>query len=65
VAPFGIIFGRTNYLIGADAGQTKPKHWRLDRIENPHCLDVPAVPPADFDLAVFANTPFAYFEGQD
>jgi predicted DNA-binding transcriptional regulator YafY len=63
VAPFGIIFGRTNYLIGADAGDTKPKHWRLDRIENPQCLDVEARPPADFDLAAFANTPFAYFEG--
>ncbi|MBO0752774.1 MAG: WYL domain-containing protein, partial [Bradyrhizobiaceae bacterium] len=63
VAPFGIIFGRSNYLIGADSGSTKPKHWRLDRIENPRCLDVPAVPPSDFDLAAFANTPFAYFEG--
>jgi predicted DNA-binding transcriptional regulator YafY len=63
VAPFGIIFGRTNYLIGADAGTTKPKHWRLDRIESPECLDTPAAPPADFDLAAFANTPFAYFEG--
>ena len=64
VAPFGIIFGRTNYLIGADAGDTKPKHWRLDRIDNPQCLDdVPATPPPDFDLAAFANTPFAYFEG--
>jgi predicted DNA-binding transcriptional regulator YafY len=63
VAPFGIIFGRTNYLIGADAGDAKPKHWRLDRIENPQCLDVTAEPPAGFDLAAFANTPFAYFEG--
>ena len=35
VVPFGIIFGRMNYLIGADAGTTKPKHWRLDRIEQP------------------------------
>jgi predicted DNA-binding transcriptional regulator YafY len=63
VVPFGIIFGGTNYLIGADAGATKPKHWRLDRIENPRCLDQPGLPPADFDLAAFANTPFAYFEG--
>lgn len=63
VAPFGIIFGRSNYLIGADAGTTLPKHWRLDRIENPECLDVTAMPPADFDLAAFANTPFAYFVG--
>jgi predicted DNA-binding transcriptional regulator YafY len=63
VVPFGIIFGGTNYLIGADGGTTKPKHWRLDRIENPRILDQPGSPPADFDLAAFANTPFAYFEG--
>lgn len=64
VVPFGIIFGRMNYLIGADAGTTKPKHYRLDRIENLECLDTPAAPPADFNLVAFANTPFAYFEGQ-
>jgi predicted DNA-binding transcriptional regulator YafY len=63
VVPFGIIFGGTNYLIGADAGTAKPKHWRLDRIEDPRVLDQPGSPPPDFDLAAFANTPFAYFEG--
>lgn len=63
IVPYGIIFGRMNYLIGADAGTTKPKHWRLDRIEKLECLDVAASPPADFDLVAFANTPFAYFEG--
>lgn len=64
VVPYGIIFGRMNYLIGADAGTTKPKHWRLDRIENLQCLDEAAGPPEDFDLASFANTAFAYFEGE-
>jgi predicted DNA-binding transcriptional regulator YafY len=63
VVPFGIIFGRMNYLIGADAGTTKPKHWRLDRIEKLECLDTVASPPADFDPVAFANTAFAFFEG--
>lgn len=63
VVPFGIIFGRMNYLIGANVGTTKPKHWRLDRIAELECLDVAAAPPEDFDLVKFANTPFAYFEG--
>jgi predicted DNA-binding transcriptional regulator YafY len=63
VVPYGIIFGRMNYLIGADSGTTKPKSWRLDRIEKLECLDTAASPPADFDLVKFANTPFAYFEG--
>lgn len=64
VVPFGIIFGRMNYLIGADEGTTKPKHWRLDRIENLECLDTAASRPEDFDLVKFANTPFAFFEGE-
>jgi len=64
VVPYGIIFGRMNYLIGADAGTVKPKHWRLDRIERLECLNETASPPADFDLAAFANTAFAYFEGE-
>ncbi len=63
VVPYGIIFGRMNYLIGADAGATKPKHWRLDRVDNLEALDEAAAPPDDFDLAAFANTAFAYFEG--
>ncbi len=63
VVPYGIIFGRMNYLIGANAGTVKPKHWRLDRIEQLECLDTPASPPADFDLAAFANSSFAFFEG--
>jgi predicted DNA-binding transcriptional regulator YafY len=63
IVPYGIIFGRMNYLIGADAGTTKPKNYRLDRIEELECLDTAASPPDDFDLIKFANTPFAYFEG--
>lgn len=62
VIPFGIIFGRMNYLIAADEGTTKPKHWRLDRMEGIECLDEAASPPEDFDLAAFANTSFGYFE---
>ena len=64
VVPFGIIFGRMNYLIGADAGTTKAKHYRLDRIDSLECIDTTASPPADFDLVAFANTAFAYFEGE-
>lgn len=64
IIPFGIIFGRMNYLIGADAGTDKPKHYRLDRIDSLECLDTTASPPANFDLAAFANTAFAYFEGE-
>jgi predicted DNA-binding transcriptional regulator YafY len=63
VVPFGIIFGRMNYLIAADRGSTKPKTWRLDRIESLEILSEAGSPPDDFDLVAFANTSFAYFEG--
>jgi len=62
VVPFGILFGRMNYLIAADIGTTKPKHWRLDRIENIELLDTAAAPPAGFNLVEFANGSFGYFQ---
>lgn len=62
VIPFGIIFGRMNYLIAADRGMTKAKNWRLDRIADLQCLEEAAAPPPDFNLQEFANTSFGYFE---
>ena len=62
VVPFGILFGRQNYLIAADANTVKPKHWRLDRIENLTCLEQACAPPPDFDLAAFANSSFGFFQ---
>lgn len=64
IIPYGIIFGRMNYLIGADEGTSKPKSWRFDRIQQLECLDAPASPPADFDLVEFANTAFAFFQSE-
>lgn len=64
VVPYGILFGRMNYLIAADAGTTKPKHFRLDHIESLECLDASGIPPSDFDLVEFANRSFGYFEGK-
>jgi predicted DNA-binding transcriptional regulator YafY len=62
VIPLGVLFGRCNYLIGAEAGTTKPKSWRLDRIENLQVLNTPGIPPADFSLADFANDLFGFFD---
>ena len=64
VAPYGIIFGRTNYLIGPDLGTTKPKNWRLDRIESIEILDEAAVRPTDFNLVEFANASFGFFQSE-
>lgn len=64
VAPYGIIFGRMNYLIGPELGQSHPKSWRLDRIEDLEILATPATRPEDFSLRDFANASFGYFQGE-
>jgi predicted DNA-binding transcriptional regulator YafY len=64
VAPLGILFGRMNYLIAADLGTTKPKHWRLDRIENIELLDAPVSPPDGFNLIEFANGSFGFYQSE-
>jgi predicted DNA-binding transcriptional regulator YafY len=64
VVPYGIIFGRMNYLIGPDLGTTMPKNWRLDRIKDIEVLDTSANPPADFSLIKFANDSFGFFQGE-
>jgi predicted DNA-binding transcriptional regulator YafY len=62
VIPLGILFGRCNYLIAVEAGTTKPKSWRLDRIENLRVLDTPGIPPDGFSLTNFANDLFGFFD---
>ena len=64
VIPYGIIFGRTNYLIAVDIGTIKPKNWRLDRIHSIEVLDQAASAPPDFNLGDFANASFGFFQGE-
>ena len=63
VAPYGLMFGRTNYLVAAELGSTEPKSWRLDRIGALEMLDTPAPPPTGFSLAAFANRSFGIYHG--
>lgn len=64
VAPYGIIFGRMNYLVAAELGSTKPKHWRLDRISKISILAESAQPPSDFSLSAFAGSAFGFFQDE-
>ena len=64
VVPYGLLFGRMNYLIAADLGTTLPKHWRLDRIRDIQLLKQVATRPADFNLKAFANASFGYFQAE-
>lgn len=64
VVPYGIMFGRMNYLIAADLGTTRPKSWRLDRIQDIRLLDQQAARPYDFSLVEFAKASFGFFQGE-
>ena len=64
VVPYGLLFGRMNYLIAADAGTTHPKTWRMDKCENICVQDKTGARPADFNLAAYANASFGYFQGE-
>jgi predicted DNA-binding transcriptional regulator YafY len=63
VAPYGLMFGRTNYLVAAELGSTEPKSWRLDRLHDLALLDCTAPAPQDFSLSAFAGRSFGVFHG--
>jgi len=64
VVPYGIMFGRANYLVGADAGTDAPRNYRLDRIEGLQILDQAAAPPDDFSLPDYAARSFGIYQGE-
>jgi predicted DNA-binding transcriptional regulator YafY len=64
VTPYGLIFGRMNYLVAVEVGDVKPKSWRLDRIENLELIDESTTPPEDFSLLEFANASFGFFQAE-
>jgi predicted DNA-binding transcriptional regulator YafY len=62
VAPYGLMFGRTNYLVAAELGGGEPRNWRLDRIKDLEILDTPASAPEDFSLDAYANRSFGVYQ---
>ncbi|MBS0363650.1 MAG: WYL domain-containing protein [Proteobacteria bacterium] len=59
VTPFGLLFGRSNYLV-ADEGQG-PRNWRLDRIHEVQVTERPAARPAGFSLQDYADESFGIY----
>jgi predicted DNA-binding transcriptional regulator YafY len=63
VAPYGLMFGRTNYLVAAELGSAEPRNWRLDRIRDLEVLETPAAPPEAFSLQAYADSSFGIYQG--
>jgi predicted DNA-binding transcriptional regulator YafY len=68
VVPYGIMFGRANYLVAAelqvDGGQGEPRNYRLDRIEVLEVLGRPAAAPESFSLQDYASRSFGIYQGE-
>ena len=62
VAPYGILFGRSNYLVAAEGAATGPRNWRLDRIFDVEVLDRFAPRPEDFSLQAYADESFGIYQ---
>ncbi|KAB7623947.1 helix-turn-helix transcriptional regulator [Alkalilimnicola sp. S0819] len=54
LTPLGLVFrdetGLYGYLLGCKPGESRAKQFALHRIEQLELTDLPAAPPADFDL---------------
>ena len=64
VTPYGLMFGRANYLVAAEKDTVAPRNWRLDRIGDLEVLDRPAAAPADFSLGDYASRSFGIYQGE-
>src|SRR6185312_9791755 len=59
VTPFGLLFGRSNYLV-ADEG-AGPRNWRLDRVRDVGVTERAAARPQGFSLQDYADQSFGIF----
>lgn len=62
MTPCGLMFGRANYLVAAEREGGAIKTFRLDRMSAVKAEPGSAVPPADFDLQVFAGQSFGIYQ---
>ena len=62
VTPFGVLFGRSNYLVAAEDEATGPRNWRLDRIHDIAVTDTAATKPETFSLQAYADESFGIYQ---
>lgn len=61
VTPYGLLFGRANYLVAAEGGG-EPRNWRLDRLGDVEVLERPALRPEGFSLQAYADRSFGIYQ---
>lgn len=63
VTPYGILFGRSNYLVAEERGSgTGPRNWRLDRVFDIEITGRAGAPPEDFSLQAYADESFGIYQ---
>lgn len=62
IAPYGLLYERMNYLVGAELGKPEPRNWRLDRISGIELTETAAGAPEDFSLADYAGRSFGIYQ---
>ncbi|MDG2522978.1 WYL domain-containing protein [Caulobacter segnis] len=63
VTPFGVMFGRSNYLVAGEGKSPEPRTWRLDKIRDVEVMPWHAAPPEGFSLQAFADQSFGIYQG--
>lgn len=63
VTPFGILFGRSNYLVAAEDG-VEPRNWRLDRMHDVEVVARFAPRPEGFSLQDYADESFGIYHDE-
>ena len=64
VEPYGVLFGMRGYLIAREIGNSKYRHYRLDRIARASLLQNSFVRDPDFDLGQHAARAFGSFHSE-
>jgi predicted DNA-binding transcriptional regulator YafY len=64
VTPYGVLFGRANYLVGAETEQGGPRKWRLDRMEGLEVLEKAGRRPRAFSLQAYADESFGIYRDE-
>lgn len=62
VVPYGLLFGRANYLVASEPGVDEPRNWRLDRVRDVEVLERAGSRPEGFSLQAYADRSFGIYQ---